>query len=195
MSTLPGCRPQQSRCRCRDSQQRARWPLQAVALRQGWPRQGNVPSSDHPGGRQTNLRRNDGCTILGTRRLPRAHFEGTPTYGPVKKHRLQQHNGRYDFKSAGKSDLDPSLPAEVTDPALCGVNRGIATLPMSPAGRPGTGGGLGEGRSRPPGQDIRGGSSATCPCDDYAHSRGVDSCCHRRGHMHKFSRLTALTHR
>ena len=30
------------------------------------------------------------------------------------------HNGKYDF-SAGKSDLDPSLPAEATDPATCGV--------------------------------------------------------------------------
>jgi hypothetical protein len=30
-------------------------------------------------------------------------------------------NGKYDFRSAGKSDLDPSLPAEATDPALCGV--------------------------------------------------------------------------
>ena len=30
-------------------------------------------------------------------------------------------NGEYDFKSAGKSDLDPALPAEATDPALCGV--------------------------------------------------------------------------
>ena len=29
-------------------------------------------------------------------------------------------NGKYDF-SAGKSDLDPSLPAEATDPATCGV--------------------------------------------------------------------------
>ena len=32
-------------------------------------------------------------------------------------------NGKYDFKSAGKSDLDPKLPAEATDPALCGVLR------------------------------------------------------------------------
>ncbi len=29
-------------------------------------------------------------------------------------------NGTYDFKSAGKSELDPKLPAEATDPALCG---------------------------------------------------------------------------
>lgn len=30
-------------------------------------------------------------------------------------------NGSYDFDSAGKSDLDPNLPAEATDPAACGV--------------------------------------------------------------------------
>ena len=30
------------------------------------------------------------------------------------------HNGTYDF-SAGKSDLDPKLPAEATNPAACGV--------------------------------------------------------------------------
>jgi CHRD domain len=29
-------------------------------------------------------------------------------------------NGTYDF-GAGKSDLDPSLPSEATDPAVCGV--------------------------------------------------------------------------
>lgn len=33
------------------------------------------------------------------------------------------HNGTYDFTSAGASDLDPSLPAEATDPVLCGVLR------------------------------------------------------------------------
>jgi hypothetical protein len=30
------------------------------------------------------------------------------------------HNGTYDF-SAGRSELDPSLPAEATDPVSCGV--------------------------------------------------------------------------
>ncbi len=30
-------------------------------------------------------------------------------------------NGRYDFRSAGRSDLDPSLPQEATIPANCGV--------------------------------------------------------------------------
>jgi len=33
------------------------------------------------------------------------------------------HNGKYDFRGAGKSELDPSLPAEATDPAVCGVLR------------------------------------------------------------------------
>ena len=33
------------------------------------------------------------------------------------------HNGRYDFRSAGKSELDKALPAEATDPASCGVLR------------------------------------------------------------------------
>lgn len=32
-------------------------------------------------------------------------------------------NGAYDFEGAGASELDPSLPAEATDPALCGVLR------------------------------------------------------------------------
>jgi hypothetical protein len=31
------------------------------------------------------------------------------------------HNGRYDFKAAGKSELDPSLPQEATIPANCGL--------------------------------------------------------------------------
>lgn len=30
-------------------------------------------------------------------------------------------NGKYDFRGAGKSELDPKLPAEATDPAACGV--------------------------------------------------------------------------
>jgi hypothetical protein len=32
-------------------------------------------------------------------------------------------NGTYDFEGAGASELDPSLPAEATDPAVCGVLR------------------------------------------------------------------------
>jgi hypothetical protein len=32
-------------------------------------------------------------------------------------------NGKYDFRGAGKSELDPNLPAEATDPATCGVLR------------------------------------------------------------------------
>ena len=30
-------------------------------------------------------------------------------------------NGIYDFEGAGASELDPNLPAEATDPAVCGV--------------------------------------------------------------------------
>ncbi|HWJ83145.1 MAG TPA: hypothetical protein VNS55_12990 [Nocardioides sp.] len=30
------------------------------------------------------------------------------------------HNGKYDFDGAGASELDPNLPAEATDPVLCG---------------------------------------------------------------------------
>ncbi len=30
-------------------------------------------------------------------------------------------NGMYDFEGRGASELDPSLPAEATDPAVCGV--------------------------------------------------------------------------
>ena len=32
-------------------------------------------------------------------------------------------NGVYDFEGAGASELDPNLPAEATDPAVCGVLR------------------------------------------------------------------------
>ncbi len=35
-------------------------------------------------------------------------------------------NGRYDFKAAGRSELDPSLPQEATIPANCGVINPIA---------------------------------------------------------------------
>jgi hypothetical protein len=30
-------------------------------------------------------------------------------------------NGKYDFEAAGASDLNPALPAEATNPAMCGV--------------------------------------------------------------------------
>lgn len=32
-------------------------------------------------------------------------------------------NGEYEMAGAGPSELDPSLPAEATDPAVCGVLR------------------------------------------------------------------------
>lgn len=41
------------------------------------------------------------------------------------------HNKRYDFDSAGKSELDPALPAEATDPVACGVLRVQEELPGS----------------------------------------------------------------
>lgn len=41
------------------------------------------------------------------------------------------HNKRYDFRSAGKSELDPNLPAEATDPVACGVLRVQEELPGS----------------------------------------------------------------
>lgn len=44
-------------------------------------------------------------------------------------------NGKYDMDGGGKSDLDPSLPAEATDPAACG------RLTSAPAGGMATGGG------------------------------------------------------
>jgi hypothetical protein len=44
--------------------------------------------------------------------------------GVIEIHGIDyNNNGKYYFKSASKSDLDPSLPAEATDPALCGVLR------------------------------------------------------------------------
>ena len=43
-------------------------------------------------------------------------------------------NGKYDF-SAGRSELDPSLPAEATDPVTCGVLKVVpaAAAPSSPS--------------------------------------------------------------
>lgn len=45
-------------------------------------------------------------------------------------------NGKYDMDGAGESDLDPSLPAEATHPALCGA--------LSPAGHGGVPSGYGD---------------------------------------------------
>jgi hypothetical protein len=39
-------------------------------------------------------------------------------------------NGKYDFRGAGKSDLDPNLPAEATDPVACGVLKKVASSPL-----------------------------------------------------------------
>lgn len=32
-------------------------------------------------------------------------------------------NGKYDFRGAGASEIDPTFPAEATDPAVCGILR------------------------------------------------------------------------
>jgi hypothetical protein len=53
-------------------------------------------------------------------------------YSNLGKKAIVQHgvdlnrNGRYDFKAAGRSELDPSLPQEATIPANCGVINPIA---------------------------------------------------------------------
>lgn len=40
-------------------------------------------------------------------------------------------NGKYDFRGAGKSELDPALPAEATDPVTCGVLKVQETVQVS----------------------------------------------------------------
>jgi hypothetical protein len=37
--------------------------------------------------------------------------------GVIVIHGIDNNNGKYDFKGAGKSDLHQSLPAEATNPA------------------------------------------------------------------------------
>ena len=44
-------------------------------------------------------------------------------------------NGKYDF-SAGRSELDPSLPAEATDPVTCGVLKVVQTPTGAPTPTP-----------------------------------------------------------
>ena len=75
---------------------------------------------------------------LAVDRFPVANAKGTVEYERtlmvsadvaknLGKKAIVQHgvdlndNGRYDFKAAGKSELDPSLPQEATIPATCGV--------------------------------------------------------------------------
>jgi len=77
-------------------------------------------------------------STLAVNRFPKAkdheiHYDRTIGIGKKLAHAIENgkgvvvihgidynHNGKYDF-SAGKSELDPSLPAEATDPAACGV--------------------------------------------------------------------------
>jgi hypothetical protein len=78
------------------------------------------------------------ASALAVDRFPVANAKGTVNYErtfkvPSNVYRnlgekaIVQHgvdlngNGRYDFKAAGKSELDPSLPQEATIPANCGV--------------------------------------------------------------------------
>src|SRR5829696_6772823 len=77
-------------------------------------------------------------SALAVDRFPVANAKGTVNYERtlmvsadvaknLGKKAIVQHgvvlndNGRYDFKAAGKSELDPSLPQEATIPATCGV--------------------------------------------------------------------------
>src|SRR5918992_4687317 len=77
-------------------------------------------------------------SALAVDRFPVANANGTVEYERtlmvsanvaknLGKKAIVQHgvdlndNGKYDFKAAGKSELDPSLPQEATIPATCGV--------------------------------------------------------------------------
>ncbi|RYU14833.1 hypothetical protein [Nocardioides iriomotensis] len=51
-------------------------------------------------------------------------------------------NGKYDFRGAGKSELDPSLPAEATDPVTCGVLNLVSSNDSGPESGGGDGGTL-----------------------------------------------------
>jgi hypothetical protein len=89
---------------------------------------------------QVSLTRGDTSpkSALAVDRFPVANAKGSVHYERtfsvsanvaknVGKMAIVQHgvdlndNGRYDFKAAGKSELDPSLPQEATLPATCGV--------------------------------------------------------------------------
>src|SRR5215208_740821 len=77
-------------------------------------------------------------SALAVDRFPVANAKGSVNYARtlmvsadvaknLGKKAIVQHgvdlndNGKYDFKAAGKSELDPSLPQEATIPATCGV--------------------------------------------------------------------------
>src|ERR687898_1017254 len=78
------------------------------------------------------------ASALAVNRFPVANAKGTVEYErtfsvsadvaknlgdfAIVQHGVDlNHNGRYDFKSAGKCELDPSLPQRATLPATCGV--------------------------------------------------------------------------
>jgi hypothetical protein len=77
------------------------------------------------------------CVVAAGRGAPLWIYERTfsvprNVYSNLGKKAIVQHgvdlnhNGRYDFKAAGRSELDSSLPQEATIPANCGVINPIA---------------------------------------------------------------------
>ena len=66
---------------------------------------------------------NEGGSLQYTRtfKVPSGVARGLGRMAIVQHGVDLNHNGRYDFKAAGKSELDPSLPQEATIPANCGV--------------------------------------------------------------------------
>ncbi|MEO5780192.1 MAG: hypothetical protein ABIO34_12890 [Arthrobacter oryzae] len=69
--------------------------------------------------KRKNIKFTDVAGIGKAKDIAQAVREGK---GVVVIHGLDyNHNGTYDFDSAGASELNPDLPAEATDPAACGV--------------------------------------------------------------------------
>jgi hypothetical protein len=66
---------------------------------------------------------NEGGALKYTRtfRIPARVANNLGKFAIVQHGVDLNHNGRYDFRSAGASELDPSLPQEATLPADCGV--------------------------------------------------------------------------
>jgi hypothetical protein len=76
--------------------------------------------------RQINYERN----ITTSKRVARGIRNGNAV---VVIHGIDYNgNGKYDFRGAGKSELDPSLPAEATDTVSCGVLKEVQASPSTP---------------------------------------------------------------
>ena len=70
-----------------------------------------------------NRRINYERTITTSKRVARGIANGNAV---VVIHGIDYNgNGKYDFRGAGKSELDPNLPAEATDTVSCGVLREV----------------------------------------------------------------------